>query len=178
MSLYSRITALTQNSVAKQYTYSPEMWIWPTDRMMDAGGIGLFTTVPDYMKVLKSLLHNDGHLLRPATVDMMFEPQLSTTEHITQKMKQFHNEMSAYFPFGIEWQFGLGGQIGLEDISPRFRKGFLSWAGAPCLRWWIDRAAGVCGIFATQLLPSNEPKQLFLGDLFEEKVYEEMANKV
>src|SRR6202021_1126993 len=43
----------------------------------DFGGAGLFMTAPDYVKVLRSLLANDGRILKPATVHDMFEHHLS-----------------------------------------------------------------------------------------------------
>lgn len=156
-------------------------WVWPNDRLSDSGGAGMFSTAPDYLKVLKSVLHNDGKLLKPASVDMLFAPQLSSTEAISTTMATegpypYYAAMAANTPIGIEWQHGLGGRVSLQDV-PRFRKGFLSWGGAPCIRWWIDRSAGTCGVFATQLMPTGEMKQRVIGDLFEEKVYEEMAVK-
>ena len=44
------------------------------------GGIGLYTSMASYIKILHSLLINDGKLLRPETVDkFIFEPQLSAS---------------------------------------------------------------------------------------------------
>jgi CubicO group peptidase (beta-lactamase class C family) len=59
----------------------------------DLGGGGLYNPVADYMKVLISLLKNDGLLLRPDTVTTMFEPQLhdpnlSWLRHRAQKVVQ------------------------------------------------------------------------------------------
>jgi len=42
----------------------------------DCGGIGSYTTAPDYMKLLEALLRSDVRILKPATVDEMFKPQL------------------------------------------------------------------------------------------------------
>lgn len=43
----------------------------------DIGGGGAFAWPTDYMKAMRSLLANDGKLLKRETVDQLFEPHLN-----------------------------------------------------------------------------------------------------
>ena len=155
---------------------------WPNNLTTDFGGAGVFTTAPDYLKALKSLLHNDGKLLKPASVDLMFSPQLDTTEHMTKTLatsgptSPYWEAMAQEHPIGREWQFGLGGKLQLGEHE-RFREGTLSWGGLPNLRWWIDRKAGVCGVFATQLLPPGSAEAASVNNEFEKDVFANMRVK-
>jgi hypothetical protein len=47
--------------------------IYPLNPAIDLGGAGLYTSAPDFMALLTSLLRNDGKILRPETLDTMFE---------------------------------------------------------------------------------------------------------
>lgn len=51
-------------------------------------------------------------------------------------------------------------------------KGTMFWAGLPNLYWWMDREAGVSGIYASQLLPQGDPRSLEAMGRFEEFCYE------
>ena len=54
--------------------------VWVENNIMaeslidDMGGGGAFATPSDYMKIMQSLLKNNGRLLMPETVDQMFSP--------------------------------------------------------------------------------------------------------
>ena len=56
----------------------------------DFGGSGLFGTAEDYLKLLRSILRNDGKLLTEQSVDLMFTPSLSTASRAS-----LHNNLSA-----------------------------------------------------------------------------------
>jgi CubicO group peptidase (beta-lactamase class C family) len=49
----------------------------PLDPDDEYGGGGFFSTVEDYLKLLKSLLHNDGKLLKSESIDLLFKDALS-----------------------------------------------------------------------------------------------------
>lgn len=49
----------------------------PLEPIEEFGGGGLFFTTEDYLKILKSILHNDTQLLQSATVDLMFTPAMT-----------------------------------------------------------------------------------------------------
>lgn len=50
--------------------------IYPIDPEIDMGRSNLYTSGPDFLKLLCSLLRNDGKLLRPKTTDLMFDYRL------------------------------------------------------------------------------------------------------
>lgn len=106
------------------------------------GGGGLFSCATDYIKPLKSLLRNDGKLLKPQTVDSMFEPQLHDTAALEASFA--HPLLASIFapgyPVGIKiWNHGLGGRLLTRDVPGRHCKGTLAWGGMPNLQWvsWV-----------------------------------------
>ncbi|KIW55396.1 hypothetical protein PV05_07679 [Exophiala xenobiotica] len=138
----------------------------------DLGGGGLHSCPADYIKVLISLLKNDGTLLRPETVKMMFEPQLADPKHLmvmTQDPKG-----GAMFRGGVDcntWNFGLGGILTLDDVEGVCKKGTMSWGGLPNLFWWIDPTGGNCGVYASQILPPGDPTSMALAVDFHKEIY-------
>ena len=111
---------------------------YPTDAL---GGMAIFSTPEDYMKVMYSLLANDGKLLKPETVDLMFEPQLSDSAR--QSLMKFYeapiavNMMGALLPAGVKKDHGLGGMLLMEDLAdgPWRKKGTMCWSGLPNVFW-------------------------------------------
>ena len=104
------------------------------------GGIGVYSTAIDYLKILASLLKSDGKLLRSQTVDEMFRPQLSResldawlewsqVSGVTRAMTGTDNPKK-----DVDW--GLGGMLTMEDDSDTgAKKGTLAWGGFPNLYW-------------------------------------------
>ena len=138
------------------------------------GGGGASASMPDYLKVLHSLLSNDGKLLKRDTVKQMFEPQLSPAarEHFNQL---WHSSFSVWAPGeypshqGLDW--GIGAMLIVDD-DPDFRaKGTLMWSGATNLIWFVSPAKGLCGIFGTQLMPSGDNKTKKLMTMWEKEMY-------
>lgn len=102
----------------------------------DLGGGGLYSSPNDYIKVLVALLKNDGTLLKPETVKLMFTPQLSEDKHLLDKVNS--PATGAMFRGGVEsqsWNFGLGGILNTEDVDGICKKGTMSWGGLPNLFW-------------------------------------------
>ena len=102
----------------------------------DLGGGGLYSSVTDYVKVLVSLLKNDGTLLRPETVRTMFSRQLPDDKHLLATVAPPLGP--AMFRGGVEssaWNFGLGGILNMEDVECICKKGKMTWGGLPNLFW-------------------------------------------
>ncbi|KIX04556.1 uncharacterized protein Z518_05426 [Rhinocladiella mackenziei CBS 650.93] len=130
----------------------------------DLGGGGLYSCASDYVKVLISLLKNDGALLRPETVQMMFTPQLADSQHLKATVTM--PDVGPLFRSGVEsesWNFGLGGCLNMKDVDGICKKGTMTWGGLPNLFWWIDPAAGTCGLYMSQLLPPGDPASIDLA---------------
>ncbi|THV08216.1 beta-lactamase/transpeptidase-like protein [Dendrothele bispora CBS 962.96] len=145
----------------------------------DGGGGGLFLQPTDYIKLLESLLKNDGKVLKPETRDMMFEPQLKDAKGLmnyiqSKDPKVLRNSLMCGTPHDTEVNWGLGGILMMQDVEGKRKKGTLSWAGYPNLFWWIDPTSEVCGFFANQILPPGEPIVAGLNSEWEYAVYDEL----
>ena len=142
----------------------------------DFGGHGLFLPGADYVKVLQSILANDGKLLRPETCDAMFENQLLTPEAISSYHTALAGPIGPFFRLGTELGtkvgYGLSGLLTLENIDGWYGEPTLTWGGGLTLTWFIDRQNGLCGVGAIQAaIPVDsavvEPlKQIFRRDIY------------
>ncbi|KAJ4372900.1 hypothetical protein N0V83_003191 [Neocucurbitaria cava] len=149
------------------------------------GGAGLYGTAQDYLKLLKSVLRNDGQLLKSESIEQLFKPCLS---HATQA--SLHQTLSDAMAASImipgeplvgthgagEWSHALGGIVALQDSDQGLKAGCMRWGGAPNLKWWMDKKGGTCGMFATQLFPPGEGKHAFLGKLYEKAMAAQLGN--
>ncbi|KAF2148709.1 beta-lactamase family protein [Myriangium duriaei CBS 260.36] len=136
------------------------------------GGHGAVASMDEYIKVLHSLLINDGKLLKPATADQMFQP------HLTPEAKaRFHSILGSPagdvfvgdFPEPEQYDWGLGGLLVERDNEGRRKKGTLIWSGMANCYWFIDRKAGLCGVFGAQVLPPGDKK---VGEVIKSFEYE------
>lgn len=166
--------------------YGPHVALVATvDPKDEYGGVGLFSTAQDYLKLLKSILRNDGQLLKSDSIEQLFKPCLSHAAQ-TSLNQTLSDPMAASImipgepPVGThgasEWSHALGGIIALQDSDQSLKAGCMRWGGAPNLKWFLDREGGTCGMFATQLYPPGEGKHAFLGKLFEKEVVAQLRN--
>ena len=124
------------------------------------GGHGMYATMADYLVVQRSILANDGKLLKPETVDMMFQPQLNTEEQkalMAFMAGPMGGSVIGEWKAGLELNWGLGGILLMQDDNGRRKKGTLSWGGMTNPFWLIDREADLALTFGTQLLPPGDP---------------------
>ncbi|KAL3496344.1 beta-lactamase/transpeptidase-like protein [Aspergillus germanicus] len=123
----------------------------------DIGGIGLFSTPMDFMKLLSALVQGNGPLLSKEGVDLLFAPQLSDESRMVMPKalgKQMRRVLGIYSMDDAEQaDHSLGGPITLKDIPGRRRRGTVSWGGLPNLHWWVDRETGVAAALFTQIMP-------------------------
>lgn len=141
----------------------------------DFGGHGLFMPASDYIKILQSLLANDGKILKPQTVDNMFKDHLSP-ESIPGYQAALASPAGVFFRVGVDPEtkmgYGLGGLLTKEDVDGWYGSNTLSWGGGLTLAWFIDRKNDLCGIGAIQsALPVDgqlvaELKQVFRKDIY------------
>ena len=141
----------------------------------DFGGHGGFMTTPDYLKVLRSLLVNDGTLLKPATVDDMFENHLNAEATASFRAALLgplgDNGRMGTAP-GSAAGYGLGGLITLCDVAGWYGERTMSWGGGITLTWFIDRKNDLCGVGAIQASLPVDPnamealKQTFRKGIF------------
>jgi len=139
----------------------------------DLGGGGLYSSVPDYIQVLVSLLRNDGKLLKPDTVKLMFTAQLPDNKHMNAMVTD--PAIGPMFRSGVDsqaWNWGLGGALNTEDVDGVCKKGTMTWSGLPNLFWWIDPSLGICGLYASQLLPPGDSESIALAVDFRKHVFQ------
>ncbi|KAH8590142.1 beta-lactamase/transpeptidase-like protein [Bisporella sp. PMI_857] len=160
----------------KLVEYSPNRVWTPTGLRDDSGGAGGYGSVIDFMKVLHSLVANDGKVLSANMVNELFRPQLNSSSqaHMDSlvQVKERRNIMG--IREAVKMGHSLGGIIALEDAEGLRSQGTMSWQGLPNIYWWADRAAGVYGVFATQIIPTGDPKTLELFEEFERATYAEI----
>lgn len=115
------------------------------------GGHGLAMSATDYIKILQSLLSNDGKLLKPQTVDDMFQNHLNP-ESAAGHQAMLATPMGPFFRVGIDENtklgHGLGGALTLEDIDGWYGAHTMSWGGGLTLLWFIDRKNDICAVGA------------------------------
>lgn len=101
-----------------------------------AGGQGAFATMSDYMEIVYSLLADDERLLKKATTEIMFQPQLSSTSKAALLQSFKYPEWAiGSFPDTEEYDMGLGGVLIDGNKHPYRKRGAMLWSGAPNLIW-------------------------------------------
>ncbi|KAI1095378.1 beta-lactamase/transpeptidase-like protein [Rostrohypoxylon terebratum] len=136
------------------------------------GGQGLYSSMADYVKLLHSLLVDDEKVLKKETTALLFQPQLSPTSKASLlKLMTGPEWLIGKFPDTNEYDWGLGGILIDGDKDEFRRRNTMIWSGASNCFWFIDRTAGVCGVFGVQIIPTfdNAPKPLIAA--FEKDVY-------
>jgi methyl acetate hydrolase len=121
------------------------------------GGHGLYSTVGDYMRFIRMWL-NDGEgehgvVLKPETVRMAVQNHLGDLKvRMLPGVDPSSSNDMEFFP-GISKSWSLPFMINDEQAPTGRPAGALGWGGAANLFYWIDRANGYGGFWATQTLP-------------------------
>ena len=140
------------------------------------GGHGLYGTASDYVKFIRMWL-NDGRsdsgeqILRPETVEMASRNHLPKGMHVKMlpgvdatktaasilpvSRPRLSND-AEFFP-GMPKTWALTFMINEEEAPTGRPAGALAWAGLANLYYWIDRANGIGGYWATQIFPFADP---------------------
>lgn len=145
----------------------------------DFGGHGLFMTGEGFVKVLHSLLKNDGKLLRPETVDDMFQNHIGADAEENFRVTM-EGPGSEFFRVGTapgsKIGHGLGGLLTLEDAEGWYGEGTLSWGGGMTFAWFVDRKNGLCGVGALQAaMPVDVGAVMELKQVFRHDIYRKLA---
>ncbi|KAL3428511.1 beta-lactamase family protein [Phlyctema vagabunda] len=147
--------------------------VYATPAQDDCGGIGSYSTAPDYMKVVTALLQADERILKKSSIDEMFKPQLTSPKYLEEviKVPELRSVLAGNFPAGLKVNFGLGGMLNMEPLSTGRLTGSMQWGGMPNLFWWVDRESGVCGTYFSQVMPTGDQKSLDVFTKLESEVY-------
>ena len=131
------------------------------------GGLGLTSTIDDYMKFAQMLVHygqlGKVRILKPETVKLMSTNHLSDT--ISRRM---------WLP--DRGQVGFGIDFAVRTAPPKTKQenngvvGEFFWDGAMSTLFWVDPVNDLTAVLFTQLLPYDKVK---LHNSFRDAVYGE-----
>lgn len=76
--------------------------IYPIHPKVDMGGSNLYSSGTDFVKLLSSLLRNDGIVLRPQTTDLMFDYRLPKNRGISTVPDKFQDNFGGLAPVGMD----------------------------------------------------------------------------
>ncbi|OBT39163.1 hypothetical protein VE00_10215 [Pseudogymnoascus sp. WSF 3629] len=147
---------------------------YPGGMEFDSGGAGLFAAPSAYGKLLAAILRDDRTLLRPETMAMLFEPQLSPEVQIyfdASVYAEGGEVLSQSLPREAKLTQALGGGVCQADVEGRRRSGTLLWAGLANCYWSVDRVKGVALFWGSQVMPTSDRGVLDGFRRFEEGVY-------
>jgi len=120
------------------------------DNKLTGGGFGLASTVDDYMRLARMLLHQgelDGtRILKPSTVKLMATDQLDA--RITDR---------GFLPGKGSVGFGMDFAVRVsQPQKPEENRGAVGeffWDGAASTLFWVDPANQLAAVFFTQKMP-------------------------
>ena len=108
------------------------------------GGHGASASMPDYFKILQSLLVDDEKLLKRSTTAQMFRPQLTKQSQDAQKELMAKPENTQLFvgefPRRVPLDWGIGGILTREADDGWRGQYTMIWSGLPNLFWVCSNA--------------------------------------
>jgi methyl acetate hydrolase len=148
----------------------------------DAAGHGSYGTIGDYGRFVRAWLRDgelDGHRLLDAdTVALAFEDHLAGAP-LPEIMRAAVPELSNDVPsLPVPQGWGLGFHLVQVDVPGMRSAGTGDWAGIFNSFYWIDRAAGIGGVFMTQILPFFDAGVVELLTAFELASYAQVGAAV
>jgi CubicO group peptidase (beta-lactamase class C family) len=145
------------------------------EREFFPGGGGLFSTAPDYLRLLRALMNGgelDGNrILTPETVALMGQNHMGALEvqPLPTQNPRVSNPVDL-FP-GMSKKWGLSFLINTEPGPAGRSAGSLAWAGINNTYYWLDPVKKIAGVLMTQTLPFADHTVLAALDSFERAVY-------
>ena len=133
----------------------------PSAPEVHMGGHGLYGTVGDYMKFIRMWLNDgrgeQGQVLKPDTVRMAERNHLGDKKvtMLPGVIPALSNDAEFFPGLSKSWAFSF--MVNDEEAPTGRPAGALGWAGLANLFYWIDRANGYGGFWATQILPFGDP---------------------
>ena len=130
--MWERDTTTNHHQGLNQVT---DFW-WPEPVIDDIGGGGIYTTVPELLKIYLGVLQ--GKLLRPETLESMFKPHLENRKNLENPEDHCLANRNAIYnavPNNVPVDYGLGGLINTVDVPGRRSQYSLSWSGLPNCYW-------------------------------------------
>ncbi|MCA0873914.1 beta-lactamase family protein [Seohaeicola saemankumensis] len=152
----------------------------PDDPEVHMGGHGLYGTVTEYMKFIRMWLNDgagpNGRVLKPETVEWAVRGALVPPQKVTMLpgvIPSLSND-AEFFP-GLQKDWSYTFMVNSDKAATGRPAGAIGWAGLANCFYWIDRANGFGGYWATQILPFADAVS-FTGYMdFESAVYQSLT---
>lgn len=144
----------------------------PQEPEFEMGGGGLYGTVGDYLRFCRMILGGGAlegvRVLGAETVATMTANAMGglACEKMTAALPVTYD---VDFLAGMKW--GLSFLINPAPMETGRPAGSLFWAGLANSYYWIDPKTRLAGVYATQLLPFNDPRAVGVFADFERAVY-------
>jgi CubicO group peptidase (beta-lactamase class C family) len=140
-----------------------------------SGGSGIYSTAPDYLTLLQTLLNGGSRLgtsiLRPETVAMMSANQIGNLEAgILKTTNPALSKDVDLFP-GVRLRWGLGHMINIDPVPDGRSVGSLTWAGLYNTYYWVDPTSRIAAVVMMQILPFADERALNVYRQFERGIY-------
>ena len=140
-----------------------------------SGGGGIYSTAPDYLTLLRALLHGgalDGaRVLRPETVALMGQNQIGDVDVGVLKTTVPALSNDVDLCPGLPCKWGFGHMINMKAMAGGRGAGSMTWGGLLNTYYWIDPGKRIAAVFMTQVLPFADSRALRLYRQFERGVY-------
>jgi len=132
------------------------------------GGAGLYSSMRDYLKLLRHLMqiHAGRHLpnaiLKAETIHDIFVPSLpekgvkSLSEHVMSE--------------GTSWSTALA--VDTRDLTGRRRKGSAWWGGWAGTLYFMDSTTGIAAVFGVQVVSDRDMEAYKVAIKLERTLYE------
>ena len=110
--------------------------IHPVNPKEDMGGSSLYTSAPDFLELLKSLLRSNGRVLQPETVNAMFDHRLPDSAAFTKfKTENAKDFLGGLADDGTTVDHCLAGLVNNKDLKGARKAGSVTWSGATRCYW-------------------------------------------
>ncbi|KAM3073544.1 hypothetical protein ACMFMG_004562 [Clarireedia jacksonii] len=121
------------------------------------GGVGLYSTPADQIKLLSALVSGGSSLMSTASMNELLGPQTADPSHFLAVVCGSNRaHLGQTWPEGAVGDFGLSSSINADDFPGRRAAKSANWQGMPGVHAWLDRTTGLAGLFVTQLLPPGD----------------------
>ncbi|KAJ2914596.1 hypothetical protein MD484_g5842, partial [Candolleomyces efflorescens] len=147
---------------------------YPKDVLVDLGGIGAYSSLPDYAALLRHLLRIEAGkdvpnpILKQETVKTLFQPQLTAAGAAVLAAS-----VVGWDPIiagnGLNWSTGLA--ITTNDLPGKRKANSGFWGGWAGTLFFIDPTTGIAIVTGTQIIPTSDKGAIELLDKAEEIVY-------
>jgi methyl acetate hydrolase len=155
--------------------FQPLDYLLPQQPEIDMGGHGLYSTGRDFIRFVRLWLGDgagaDGRVLRPETIAWAARDGLDGLKaHPLPGVNRFMTRDVDLFP-GMTTSWAYSFAVNDEPLPTGRSAGSLSWVGMANTYLWIDRAQGIGGLWAANLLPLADPVAREAFATFETSVY-------